>query len=65
MTDPVNKVYSVKETGRKNNRDGIFRGDRQKHRSEQPENDNVDISEEARDRASGKKRKNILEYIES
>lgn len=65
MTDSVNKVDSVKETGRKNSRDGIFRGDKHKHHPEHAENDNVDISEEARDRASGKKRKNILEYIES
>jgi len=65
MTDPVNKVDGVKVTGRKNSRDGIFRGDKHKHHSEQLENDNVDISEEARDRASGKKRKNILEYIDS
>lgn len=65
MTDPVNKIDNIKETSRKNSRDGIFRGDKHKHHSEQPENDNVDISEEARDRASGKKHKNIIEYIES
>jgi len=65
MTDPVNKVDGVKETSRKNSRDGLFRGDKHRHHTEQLENDNVDISEEARDKASGKKRKNILEYIES
>ncbi len=65
MTDPVNKIDGVKETSRKNGRNGLFRGDKHRHHTEQPENDNVDISEEARDKASGKKRKNILEYMES
>jgi hypothetical protein len=65
MTDPVNKVDGVKETSRKNSRDELFGSNKHRHHSEQLENDNVDISEEARDKASGKKRKNILEYIES
>jgi hypothetical protein len=34
------------------------------HHPDEPLDDSVDISEEAHDRASGRKRKTILEYLE-
>jgi hypothetical protein len=65
MTEPVSKIGATKETGRKNRQEEYLRHDQTRHHPEQRENDSVDISEEARDRASGKRKKNILEYIES
>ena len=65
MTDPVNKIGGAKAVGGKNLQENIFKGEKRKRKTESAENDNIDISEEARDRASGKKRKNILEYIQS
>lgn len=65
MTDPVNRITGAKETNRKSSQEGLFKSDRRKQKTEHAEDDSVDISQEARDKASGKKRKNILEYIES
>lgn len=65
MTDPVNKISGVRETGKKNTQEGLFKNDRHRPKSAHDEGDSIDISDEARDKASGKKRKNILEYIES
>lgn len=65
MTEPVIGVDRVKETGRDTTRGGIFKRDKGKGHPRHAEDDNVDISEEARSRASGKKRGNILEYLET
>jgi hypothetical protein len=55
MTDPVDRIDATRETERKNTRNGIIKGGKPKRRLDEVENDSVDISEEARDRASGKK----------
>jgi hypothetical protein len=64
MTDPVNKVGRTQEAERKKTHDGMVRSGKREHHSDEPANDSVDISEEARDRSSGRKRKTILEYLE-
>ena len=63
MTDPVVKIEGVKETGGKTTQSKVSKEEKRKHHSEESADDSVDISDEARDRASGKKRANILEYI--
>ena len=65
MTEPLKEISSIKEAGRKGSREGILKHGGLKRHPEETEDDIVDISEEARDRASGKKRGNILEYIEN
>jgi len=64
MTDPVNKVSRAQEAERRQTQEGGFRSDTLRHHPDEPADDSVDISEEARERASGRKRKTILEYIE-
>jgi len=64
MTDPVVVVGGVQEAGRKSGQKNPAKRGKAKHLKGGPEDDSVDISQEARDRASGKKRRNILEYLE-
>jgi len=54
MTDPVDRISATKETERRNTRSGLIKGEKPKRHPDGVENDSVDISEEARDRASGK-----------
>ncbi|MBI2354591.1 MAG: hypothetical protein HYV06_06110 [Deltaproteobacteria bacterium] len=65
MADPVTEIGGVKETGRNTTRGGNSKRDKGKGRPHRAEDDSVDISEEARQRASGKKRGNILEYLKN
>jgi len=64
MTDPVNKISRSQETDRKTVHGGIIRNEKRKFHPDEPSDDSVDISEEARERASGRKRRSILEYLE-
>jgi hypothetical protein len=64
MTDQINKISRTQETERKKTRSGIIRSEQRNYHPDEPEDDSVDISEEARDRASGRKRRTILEYLE-
>jgi hypothetical protein len=64
MTDPVggvNRTNGSSSGGRYS--DEHFSGERKKRKAEVPEGDLVEISQDARDRFSGKKRKGILEYL--
>lgn len=63
MTEPVIEIGGTKEVGRNSRREGIFKGKKGTRHPDEVRNDNVDISDEARDRASGKKHGNILEYL--
>ena len=65
MTEPLSEISRIKEAGRKSSRGDNLKHEKHKRHPEEDEDDSVDISEEARNRASGKKRGNILEYIES
>ncbi|MDD5287189.1 MAG: hypothetical protein PHD54_15170 [Desulfuromonadaceae bacterium] len=65
MTDPVGGVSGTKEThsGGSSFCGGGLAGERKKRKSEVQEHDLVEISQDARDRLSGKKRRSILEYL--
>lgn len=65
MTEPLSEISRIKEVDRNSSRSGNPKHEKLKRPPEEEEDDSVDISEEARNRASGKKRGNILEYIES
>jgi len=64
VTDPVVVVSAAKEAGRKSGRENPRKQDKAKQRQAVAGDDSVDISREALDRASGKKHRNILEYLE-
>ncbi len=64
MTDPVNSVSGTRGT----TSGGTFSGggfteERKKKKADVQEADLVEISQDARDRSSGKKRRSILEYL--
>ncbi|HBA72545.1 MAG: hypothetical protein A2X82_19905 [Geobacteraceae bacterium GWC2_55_20] len=64
MTDPVNRISGTKETSPGGTYSGgSFTEDHKKRKSPAPEKDLVEISQAARDRSSGKKRKGILEFL--
>ncbi len=63
MTDPVERISPARETGKKNATDSRLKHDKHLHHPYETEEDSVDISEEARERAAGKQRKNILDYL--
>lgn len=54
MTDAVNRVSAAKELERKSRQGGVVKRGTPKHHSEHDGDDCVDISQEARERASGK-----------
>ena len=64
MTNPVSGVGPTKGTSSGGaHSDGGFSGERQKRKAEVQEHDLVEISQDARDHFTGKKRKGILEYL--
>jgi hypothetical protein len=63
MTEPVSEISRVKETGKKKVPDARLKHEKHPQLPDEPGEDSVDISEEARDRAAGKKRRNILDYL--
>ncbi|OGT98522.1 MAG: hypothetical protein A2X80_10985 [Geobacteraceae bacterium GWB2_52_12] len=68
MTEPVIIISGAAAVAgskdkKKNHEENLKRTKTINH-SDEGGDDNVDISKEARDRASGKKRKNILEYLD-
>jgi hypothetical protein len=64
MTEPVEGISRVREIAEKNKREKD-RLQQEKHAGHHnaTEDDSIDISDEARDRAAGRKRRNILDYI--
>lgn len=65
MTEPVQKVGNTSEIGQ---RKGLHEKPEQgyggmDHHTPEREKDQVDISDEARDRAEGRHKKSILEHI--
>ena len=65
MTEAVKGICEATEIGGNSKRDGIHKRLKVKKPLDEGKDDCVDISEEARDRASGKKHRNILEYMEN
>ena len=63
MTEPLNKISGIKETSRNSSRGGLLKREKGKGHPEEAEDDNVDISAEARKRAAGKERGNTLEEL--
>lgn len=66
MTEPVQRVGRTTEIGqRKGYRDRLHQGHSEGAKREpDQEDDQVDISEEARSRAEGRYKKSILEHVE-
>lgn len=63
MTEPLTRISTTKETGKKHAPDTPLKHDKHTQHSGETEEDSVDISEEARERATGKRRRNILDYL--
>ena len=63
MTEPLIKISPAKETDKKKSIESRLKHEKNSEHTNEVEKDSVDISEEARERAAGKKHRNILEYI--
>lgn len=64
MTDPVSGVSPAKGASSGSaHSGGGFAGEQKKKKADVQEHDLVEISQDARDHFSGKKRKGILEYL--
>lgn len=63
MTEPLTRISTIKETGKKNATDSRLKHEKKPRHEVDAEEDSITISEEARERAAGKKRRNILDYI--
>jgi hypothetical protein len=63
MTEAVSEISRVKETGKKKVPDAHTKHEKHPQHPDEPGEDSVEISEEARDRAAGKKHRNILDYL--
>jgi len=64
VTDLVNKVGGADTVDRKNSRGQLFKREKKARHPEETEGDSVDISQDARERAAGGKRRTILEYLQ-
>jgi len=64
MTDAVIEVSGTRIVQRDDKHEDAPKRDKEKRQHHQQQEDCIDISEEARQRASGKNKKNILEYLE-
>lgn len=64
MTDSVIEVGGTRIVQRDDKHEDAPKRDKEKRRRQQQQNDLIEISEEARNRASGKNKKTILEYLE-
>ena len=63
MTEPLAKISTIKETGKKNAPDSRLKHEKSPRHAEETGEDSIDISEEARERAADRKRRNILDYL--
>lgn len=64
MTDPINGISRTGETSAGGTYSGgSFADQHKKKKSHEPEHDLVEISRDARERASGKKNSSIIEYL--
>jgi hypothetical protein len=64
MTDAVIEVGGARIVQRDDKHEDAPKRDKEKRQQHQQLEDCIDISEEARNRASGKTKKTILEYLE-
>ena len=63
MTEPVTIISTTRETVKKNAANARRTHEKHQRHVDETGQDSVDISEEARDRAAGRKRRNILDYL--
>lgn len=64
MTDPIKSISGAQKTSAGGNFAGGSPSEEHKKKSPTvPQTDLIEISQDARDRSTGKKRKNILEYL--
>ena len=64
MTDPIKGISGAQETSAGGNYSGgRFSEDHTKHSVPKPQKDLIEISQGARDRSTGKKKKGLLEYL--
>jgi len=63
MTEPINKTSAIQEAGKKKASEPLLRHENKHRHSDEAEEDSIEISDEARERAAGKKQRDILEYI--
>lgn len=63
MTEPVSRISSTRETGGKKASDALLKHGKNTRHPDENEEDSIDISEEARERAAGRKSRNILDYL--
>ena len=63
MTEALARISRTKETGNKKAPDTDQKHEKHPRHVDESGEDSIDISEEARERAAGKKFKNILDYI--
>ena len=63
MTEPVAGIDKARAAGKKNAPVVRSKHAKNPRNSDETGEDSIDISEEARDRAAGRKRKSILDYL--
>jgi hypothetical protein len=63
MTEPVTGIDKARVTGKKNAPDTRLKHEKAPRHTDETGEDSIDISEEARDRAAGRRRKKILDYL--
>jgi hypothetical protein len=64
MTDPVKGISGAQGTSAGGSYSGgRFSEEHKKHGTTEPQKDLIEISQDARDRSTGKKKKSILEYL--
>lgn len=64
MTEPVKGVSGAQGTSAGGSYSGgSFSGDHKKRNQPVPQKDLIEISQDARDRSTGKKKKSLMEYL--
>jgi hypothetical protein len=63
MTEPVEGIDRAREITEQNKRNKDHHPQEKRTQHQEVEDDSIDISDEARDRASGRRRRNIIDYI--
>lgn len=63
MTDPLTRISTIQETGKKKEHDARLKHDKYPRHAEESEEDSIDISKEAREKAAGRTHRNIIDYI--
>jgi hypothetical protein len=63
VTERINKTSAIQEAGKKKASTPLLKHEKKYRHPDETEEDSIEISDEARERAAGKKQRNILEYI--